>query len=246
MLKIFEYENSPVQFEVIDGQVMANATVMCKLFGKRPNDWLNLAGTKRYIEAVTRKNGNAEIELVTTKTGGDTQGTWVHEKIIIKLAQWLDVDFEVWCDEKLAEIIKAESEPQRVLTVAEMLLESAKVAVAHEQRLLSLEAKVTELVESKRNAHDQMLALPLSSELVPAESERRQTLRLVNSYCDQTGISQHDTWTKLYSDLYYKYGISIRSYKHLPGEKTYFDIANRLGHVGKIKAMISSMIKDLK
>jgi hypothetical protein len=87
---------------------MANATLMCAAFDRRANDWQNLKGTQRYIEAVTRKNGFGENELVTTKTGGNNtpQGTWIHEKLILNLARWLDVDFEVWCDEKIAELLR--------------------------------------------------------------------------------------------------------------------------------------------
>ncbi len=45
------------------------------------------------MEALSKNYGTV---LTDTKTGGDNQGTWIHEKLILKLAQWLDVDFEIW------------------------------------------------------------------------------------------------------------------------------------------------------
>ncbi|MCE7039223.1 KilA-N domain-containing protein [Dyadobacter sp. CY312] len=149
MIQIFKYEERSIQFEVIDGKVMANATAMCQAFGKRPNDWLNLAGTKRYMEAVTRKNGNADIELVTTKTGGDVQGTWIHERLILKLAQWLDVDFELWCDERIAELLKTGNVSiQKPLSPLDFLQMQLDLMKATETRFDKVESKI-EILEAQ-------------------------------------------------------------------------------------------------
>ena len=106
MIQVFKYKKNYFEFDSVDGKIMANATEMCHAFGKRANDWLSLPRTKKYIDAVTRKYGNAYPDLVVTKTGGDDQGTWISDKLVIKLAQWLDVDFEVWCDEKIATLMR--------------------------------------------------------------------------------------------------------------------------------------------
>jgi hypothetical protein len=103
-LKIFNYNDNSIEFEVINGQVFANATVMCQAFGKRPNDFLNLASTKRYLEAITKKTGSEN--LVEIRNGGANPGTWIHERLILKLASWLDVNFEIWCDTKIAELLR--------------------------------------------------------------------------------------------------------------------------------------------
>lgn len=104
LIKTLDYNGKPMQFEVINGQVFANATVMCQAFGKRPVNWLSLTSTKRYMDAIKARSGN--LTLVETRQGGENSGTWIHEKLILKLAQWLDIDFEVWCDEKLAELLR--------------------------------------------------------------------------------------------------------------------------------------------
>lgn len=108
-----KYNDSQIEFEVINGQVFANATAMCKAFGKKPINWLRSVQTERYINAIKAKCEN--LTLVETRQGGDNSGTWIHEKLILKLAQWLSVDFEIWCDEKIAELLRngeAKKSPQ--------------------------------------------------------------------------------------------------------------------------------------
>lgn len=109
MVQIFEYQDSPIQFEIINGQVMANATLMAKAFGREVKEWRRLPSTIRYIDALlTRgKSHFAKNQIVVSKKGGDgKQGTWIHEKLILNLARWLDVDFELWCDEKIADLLR--------------------------------------------------------------------------------------------------------------------------------------------
>lgn len=104
-LKIFNYNDNSIEFEVINGQVFANATAMCKVFGKTPPKWLGLESTKRYISAL-EKASTEKRHLVEIKHGGANPGTWIHEKLILKLASWLDVNFELWCDTKIAELLR--------------------------------------------------------------------------------------------------------------------------------------------
>lgn len=94
-----------------------NATEIAALFGKRPIDWLRLPETERYIEALMKreaeKQGKSEVKkshFVKTKKGGDlsrqeAQGTWLHPKLAIAFARWCDVDFAVWCDEQITELL---------------------------------------------------------------------------------------------------------------------------------------------
>jgi hypothetical protein len=143
-LKEFSYKGNPIQFEEVDGKIMANATLMCNAFGKRPVDWIRLETSKRYVEAVVRNSHIDENELVTTKKGGSDsiQGTWIHEKLILSLARWLDVDFELWCDEKIAELLRTGRVALKPLTPAELILSQAQQLVDHERRLDDIDSRV--------------------------------------------------------------------------------------------------------
>ncbi|MBA4707509.1 KilA-N domain-containing protein [Aquitalea aquatica] len=98
-----------------------NATDAAKKFGRRPNDWLALPETARYLEALERKYG--KIPYFKTKRGGDTgksgnaQGTWLHPKLAVRFAQWLDVDFAVWCDDQIDGLIRSEISTHRPATI---------------------------------------------------------------------------------------------------------------------------------
>lgn len=108
MIQVFQYQNSPIQFEVIDGQVMANATVMFKSNNARLDNWKLSDTTKRYIEAITRNLGISENQVVTSRRGSSENGggTWIHEKLILNAARYISIDFELWCDEKIAELLR--------------------------------------------------------------------------------------------------------------------------------------------
>lgn len=155
MLTTFVYDDSPIQFEVIEGHIMANATLMCQVFRARPNDWQALKSTRNYLEAITRKNGISENQLVTSRLGAPENGggTWIHEKLILNLARWLDTDFELWCDEKISELLSTGTASLSKMTPAEMLLMQAQQLVNHERQIRELElrqveteAKVVEIV----------------------------------------------------------------------------------------------------
>lgn len=102
--QIFQYNGSPITFQN-GNSVMVNATQMAKPFGKRPNDYLSLTSTNELLKAVTKKNGIADNQLVRTVKGGAVQGTWLHEDIALDFAQWLSIDFKLWCNDRIKELL---------------------------------------------------------------------------------------------------------------------------------------------
>nr|WP_195461806.1 KilA-N domain-containing protein [Alistipes sp. D31t1_170403_E11] len=106
-LQVFNYNDTPVSFRLSDGQgVMINATEMAKPFGKRPVDYLRLPSTNELITAKVRFSHIAEDQLVMTLRGGTNPGTWMHEDIAIDFAQWLSVDFRLWVNDRIKELLK--------------------------------------------------------------------------------------------------------------------------------------------
>ena len=145
------YGGFVVEFELVRGRVLANATSMCAIFEKRPAKWLELDSTKRYIAALEVKSEN-RISLVETRKGnfgdGAQQGTWIDERLILKLAQWLDVDFEIQCDEWIAELLRTGRVALTpVRTPAELLLQQCQQLVDQERRVKSLEIGQANLQE---------------------------------------------------------------------------------------------------
>ena len=86
-----------------------NATAAAQKFGKRPVDWLALDSTQEYIAALCEILKCEKSSLLKTKRGNHG-GTWMHPKLGITFARWLDVRFAVWCDTQIETIIHGEPE----------------------------------------------------------------------------------------------------------------------------------------
>jgi hypothetical protein len=93
------YDGHQIQFRD-DGWF--NATAAAAKFGKEPAQWLRLPDTIAYIQALERKYG--KIPYYTTRKGKNG-GTWMHPKLGVAFARWLDVDFAVWADGQIERII---------------------------------------------------------------------------------------------------------------------------------------------
>ena len=119
-----EYLGSRIEFKVLNGGVYANATSMCKPFNKLAKDWLKTGQTKRYISALEQKDIYPNGLFLVSKGGQvEDSGTWIHEKLVLKLAQWLDVDFELFCDEVVATLIREGTVSLTPKSEEDMLLE---------------------------------------------------------------------------------------------------------------------------
>ncbi|MEI6207337.1 MAG: KilA-N domain-containing protein [Desulfuromonadales bacterium] len=94
-----------------------DATSAAAKFGKRPVDWLNLSSTKEYIDALLELDRSEEISLLNRNQKnrflkvqrggkGKTDSTWLHPKLAVAFARWLDIKFAVWCDKQIDSIIR--------------------------------------------------------------------------------------------------------------------------------------------
>lgn len=102
---IREYQGHPITYRD-DGWF--NATEAAAKFGKRPVDWLRLPDTDNYIGALCRQLRSEKISLLKVIRGGRNRadGTWLHPKLAVAFARWLDDDFAVWCDFQIDALIR--------------------------------------------------------------------------------------------------------------------------------------------
>lgn len=89
------YQGSLIQQRAADGYI--NATAMCHAANKRFNDYSRLGSTTAFLAELSPVAGIPAADLVQTIAGGtpDLQGSWVHPKVAIHLAQWLSPGFAV-------------------------------------------------------------------------------------------------------------------------------------------------------
>lgn len=100
-LQEFNYNGNPVTFQLGNGDVMVNATQMAKPFSKRTSKYLELPSTKEFLSKLSavRKSDR----LIKSVNG---VGTWMHEDVAIDFAQWLSVEFRIWCNDRIKELLK--------------------------------------------------------------------------------------------------------------------------------------------
>jgi hypothetical protein len=117
----FIYQDTQIHFLLgNEKNVMVNATEMAKPFGKEVRSFLRLEGTEKYIELLIKKanirtdvygyNENivAEVpqynreDFVYSK---NKAGTFLHRKLALKFAAWLDVEFEDWIYDTIEKIL---------------------------------------------------------------------------------------------------------------------------------------------
>ncbi|QZA82556.1 KilA-N domain-containing protein [Deefgea piscis] len=121
-----------------------NATDAAERFGKRPNDWLSLDETTNYIEALnsfsnTSQNGN----WIKTRRGNNG-GTWLHPKLAIRFAQWLDVRFAVWCDSQIDALIHGKFAPDDLAESRQYAASAYRLMCRVLQMMRAKEGKLTE------------------------------------------------------------------------------------------------------
>lgn len=109
-----------------DSDGYLSGTSMCQANGKLIADWMRTNEYIRYTERLSASMGIPINELVISKSGQSANGggTWIHPKLAIKLARWISVDFELWCDEHIETLMKTGSTTlaatQKPLSIAEM------------------------------------------------------------------------------------------------------------------------------
>lgn len=161
-LIVKEYLGNSIQFKMVDGHVYANANKMAEAFGgsDKLKNWKNSSNTQRYIQVLEKSLGKIyPTELIIVKQGGraNEQGTWIHEKLILNFARYLNVEFELWCDEQIATLLregKVEVK-QKQLSPAEFLLQQAQLMVDMEKRVTVVEKDINRLEHNIRRTQTQ-------------------------------------------------------------------------------------------
>ena len=104
-----DYEGHAVTF---NGNGWINATTEAAKHNKRVDHWLANQDTKEYMDALcsmtdTRKSGYVKTSKATLANGG---GTWLHPKLAVTFARWLDPKFAVWCDVQIDALIRGKDD----------------------------------------------------------------------------------------------------------------------------------------
>ncbi|MGH1337266.1 MAG: KilA-N domain-containing protein [Aureispira sp.] len=157
-LTTYEYEGQEITFEFADGNKMINATEMVKSFkDKRVNNFLRSKQTKEYIEALEKRYADSRIaykrEVLRVVKGGDAskggQGTWMDEKLALKFAAWLSIDFELWIYDRIFELLTTGKTELQAVKPSNSLVKSIRLIAdqleAHDKDITDMKTDIGEI-----------------------------------------------------------------------------------------------------
>lgn len=112
-----KFDGRQVQF---NPEGWLHATEIAEQFGKRLDHWMENAETLEYIRALDEAMTGGESEILDTRKSGYVKtsraradrggGTWLHPKLAVMFARWLDAKFAVWCDMQIDTLLRSDTQ----------------------------------------------------------------------------------------------------------------------------------------
>lgn len=84
-----------------------NATEVADKHKRRVIDWLQNSEAQHYLAALADILKVPKEQLLKTRRGR-YGGTWMHPRLAVAFARWLDVRFGVWCDDQIFQILSGQ------------------------------------------------------------------------------------------------------------------------------------------
>ena len=119
MIEIYKMKNGvDVEVAFSDSNKYMRISNIATDSGKQASDWLRLKSTKDYIEALETslcsQTGNSPFDnitgkLVIARKGGRDAGTWIHPKLIVEFARWVESEFAIWCNDIIESVMSGET-----------------------------------------------------------------------------------------------------------------------------------------
>lgn len=131
----------------------------------------------------------------------------------------------------------------QTLSELEILARSAQALLEQSKRLEKVENNLDRIIQEQEENRQLLLRAELSEQTLPEETTREKIRKLVNAYNKATGVGFKEIWDSIYATMEYRFKIRVKAYKKLNTDKSYFDVATRLGYDDKIYMIISDMVK---
>ena len=171
-----------------DGYI--NAAQICKVHQeitgerKEPSEWLSNKGSKSIVTSLSTVTGIPGSELVDVKRGGINQGTWLHPRLAVRFAMWVNDDFSLQVEDWVQEWFATKQNPIHTAipstepTIAEIEQVFAplyklgiKEGLIKSAVLTSIATSIPRLEPSVENAK-QLISASLPTEEIPVSPTR--------------------------------------------------------------------------
>lgn len=130
----FPYQGQDIRFST-NGWI--NATEIAKCHGKRLDHWLENTETERYMQSLAKHLNTPDSgDLICTQRGRGG-GTWLHPKLAVAFARWIDVDFGVWADMQIDQLLRGDISATEHYAAATEALENRRELASAQGRGLA-------------------------------------------------------------------------------------------------------------
>ena len=143
-IKVYEYEGSPIQFEEINGKMMANATLMAQAFKKKPDDIFKTITWKEF-ETVVVNDLDLRFEDIRLVKYGAVGGSWIHQELVVEFARRLNPKFSLWCNRKIAELMRTGKVELKPMSMEEMMIAQLQAQIAAKKEIAEIRQEVKEI-----------------------------------------------------------------------------------------------------
>lgn len=228
-LTVFEFKNQNVRVLEIEGEpwfvakdvldAIGSSTTVTALKALVCNDLGEGFVTNQHLETA---GGNQEMLILSepaltlfvsrSRTElGKALNRWIHSEVLPAIRKTGTYSVQP---------------PTPALTQMEMLAAIAANMVTAERRQIEQEKQLklqaealTEIAANKKLAEDELATLPVSDTAAAEIPVRGRINKIVRSYVDRTHTGYHVIWSKLYSELYYRYSFDVKARCRHSGRK---------------------------
>ena len=193
------FNGSEMFFDKINGELYLNATKTAKHFNKRVDKWKENSQTVEYLKALSNCPLKGKLEFIISKEGR-YGGTWIHKKLIIFFARWLNSDFAVWCDTQIDEIIKGKAEISKLIQQRTDLISVSTEEMEKEFKALEFVFKNSNISESEKQFLINQVSQKINFANLEKLKEYKEVFTLTQLLSEfQVGILPHNFNWKLRS-----------------------------------------------
>jgi hypothetical protein len=165
----FIFQDTEIHFLLgNEKNVMVNATEMAKAFGKNVDKFTRLEGTEKFIQALIKSENkkfappHLGVQLVKKDfIYGTNKATYMHRKLALEFASWLDIDFKVWIIDVIDELLdfgakkvgnKISDAEQKKIDIAVLMKKVKEMNLPDVNKLLSSLEELKKIELDKKKA----------------------------------------------------------------------------------------------
>ena len=246
-LNTFDYDNAPVRTILIEDEPYFIARDVAGVLGYK---WKGSSTVKHVPEdwkKICRLETSSGIQEVAALS---EQGLYF---FLNRSDKPLALPFQMWVNGQVLPALrkqtlsleppKVESAPVPAMSSLQLLQATVNAMVDQEQRLASVEQKLEDYEEGRKNALKALSQLPEPSMEVPDPSLRVLVSRVVREYAKANGIRDYSTlWNRLYMEFRDAFHVDLKIIAENRGISV-LDLAEEREYLDKLYALAVKLFK---